>query len=261
MQEQKTLYYENELEDDFAEKNGNIKKVKIDKNYKYLHNNIFWKICSFVIYRLIFLFPAILYAKVKFGLKIEGKEKIKEYKKQSKNGFFIYQNHTQEILDTFLPTLISFPTKAFIIANSDNVSIKGLKIANKMMGALPLPEDKESTKKFLNAISFYLEKGKVISIYPEAHVWPYYTKIRKFKSSAFRYPVKLNTASFVCTTTYQRDKKGKARIVLYVDGPFFSDVDLGLKQAEEKLRNEVYKKMTERSNLSNIEVIKYEKLK
>ena len=48
MQEQKILYYENELEDDFAVNNGNIQKVKIDENYKYIHKNIFWKIGAFI---------------------------------------------------------------------------------------------------------------------------------------------------------------------------------------------------------------------
>ena len=260
MQKQKVHYYKNELEDDFAENNGNIKKIKIDKNYKYLHKNIFWKISSFILYRLIFLLPAYIYAKVKFGLKIEGKDKIESYRKKNKEGFFIYQNHTQEILDTFLPTFISFPTRAFIIANSDNVSIKGLKTANKMMGALPLPEDKESTKNFLEAIKYYLEKGKVISIYPEAHVWPYYTKIRNYKSAAFKYPVKQNVATFAATTTYQKNKNGKVKVVVYIDGPFIPNTDLPIKQAQKNLRNDIFNKMVERAKMNNIEVIQYKKL-
>ena len=257
MQEQKVRYYENELEDDFAENNGNIEKVKIDKNYKYLHKNIFWKIGAFIIYRIVFYLPAIIYSKVKFGLKIEGKEKIKKYRKHNKNGYFVYHNHTQEILDTFLPSLVNIPKKTYIIANADNVSIKGLKIANKMMGAIPIPEDKESTKNFLEAINYYLEKGNPISIYPEAHVWPYFTGIRKFKSVSFKYPVKQNAPVFCATTTYQKDKNGKAKVVLYIDGPFFPNTDLTLKQAQENLRNQVYNTMVERAKLSNIEVIKY----
>lgn len=257
MQNLKVRYYENELEDDFAENNSNIKKVKIDKNYKYLHKNIFWKIGAFIIYRLVFYMPAFIYSKVKFGLKIEGKDKIKKYRKHNKNGYFVYHNHTQEILDTFLPSLVNIPKKAYIIANADNVSIKGLKTANKMMGAIPIPEDKESTKNFIEAINYHLKKGKPISIYPEAHVWPYYTGIRNFKSVSFKYPVKQNMPVFSCTTTYQKDKKGKAKVILYIDGPFYPDVDLPPKQAQETLRDKVYNTMVERSKLSNIEVVEY----
>ena len=127
------------------------------------------------------------------------------------------------------------------------------------MGALPLPEDKESMKNFLNAIQYHLEEGKSISIYPEAHVWPYYTGIRNFKSVSIKYPVKYNVPAFSCTTTYQKNKKGKAKIVLYIDGPFFPDVDFGTKNAQENLRNTVYNSMISNSKKSDIEVIKYMK--
>ena len=206
---------------------------------------------------MIFYVPAFIYAKVKFRLKIEGKDKIKNFRKHTKEGYFIYHNHTQEILDTFLPSIVSIPTKAYIIANSDNVSIKGLKTANKMMGALPVPEGKISTKNFLEAIKYYINKGKVISIYPEAHVWPYYTKIRNYKSISFKYPIKCNTAVFSSTTTYQKNKKGKLKLVVYLDGPFFKDDKLSVKEAQEDLKNRVYDKMVEQSKKSNVEIIKY----
>lgn len=252
-------FYKNELEDDFAN-NSKIKRIKIDSNYKYIHRNPLWDIIAFFIYRIIILLPAFIYSKIKFSLEIEGKEKIKEYRKNAKCGFFIYQNHTQEILDTFLPTFISFPTKAYIIANPDNVSIKGLKTANQMMGGIPIPEDKTSTKNFFNAIKYYIKKGKVISIYPEAHVWPYYTKIRNYKSVSFKYPIKYNVPAFACTTTYQKYKNNKVKIVVYIDGPFFPEIKLHQKQAQEKLREDVYNAMSERSKKSDIDVIKYIKL-
>ena len=259
MIEQKVRYYQNELEDDFAD-NKKIETVKIDGNYKYIHHNIIWNILAFIVYRIIILLPAYLYAKIKFRLKIQGKEKLRKYIKMSENGCFIYQNHTQEILDTFLPTLISFPTKAYIIANPDNVSIKGLKTANKMMGALPIPEDKESTKNFLNAIKYYIEKKKIISVYPEAHIWPYYTGIRDYKSVSFKYPVKNKVPAFACTTTYQKNKNGKLRIVVEIKGPYYADKELPPKQAQEKLRNDIYNAMLESSKKSNIEIVKYQKL-
>lgn len=159
-----------------------------------------------------------------------------------------------------MPTFIAFPTKAYIIANSDNISIKGLKTANKMMGALPLPESKNSTKSFLKAIQYYIKRGKAVSIYPEAHVWPYYTKIRDYKSVSFKYPIKYNAPAFACTTTYQKYKKNKARIVIYIDGPFWADRNLGNKDAQEKLRDDIYNVMIEKANNSNIEVIKYVKI-
>ena len=72
-----------------------------------------------------------------------------------------------------------------------------------MLGAIPVPGNKESMKNFLDAIKKRIENGNSITIYPEAHIWPYYTKIRPFKEVSFKYPVELNVPAFCMTNTYQ----------------------------------------------------------
>ena len=121
--------------------------------------------------------------------------------------------------------------------------------------------NKETMKNFLKTIEIRIKQGYSITIFPEAHIWPYYTKIRPFKSVSFKYPVKLETPVFCMTNTYQCYGKNneKVRIVSYIDGPFFSDKELNLKEQQEDLRNKVYDVMVERSKNSNIEVIKYQK--
>ena len=112
-------------------------------------------------------------------------------------------------------------------------------------------------KNFLNYISYRINKNNSITIYPEAHIWPYYTKIRPFKSVSFKYPIKLNKPVFCITNTYQKRSNDKVKIVSYIDGPFFKNDNLSQKQAQEDLRNRVYEKMVERTKNSNVEVIKY----
>ena len=46
-------------------------------------------------------------------------------------------------------------------------------------------------------------------------------------------------------------------MISYIDGPFFASKDLNPKEAQEKLRNDIYEMMCSRSKNSNIEVIKY----
>ena len=253
---EKVIYYKDEQTDDFA--NENIDTVKIDENYKYIHKNPIWNIAAFILYRIIAMPLAFIYAKFKFRLKVKNKEALKKLKN---SGYFIYLNHTQEILDTLLPTLVCFPKRAYIITHPNNVSIKGLKIANKMLGALPLPGDLKSSKNFLDAIKKKISKKNIIAIYPEAHIWPYYTKIRSYGKEAFRYPVKLNVPVYSLTVTYKKGKRKHPDIEVYIDGPFFPDKDKELKEAEMILRNKVYESMTKRSKNSNIEYIKYVKIK
>ena len=132
-----------------------------------------------------------------------------------------------------------------------------------MLGAIPVPGDKVSMRNFLEIIKKHIKKGHSITIYPEAHIWPYYTKIRPFKSVSFAYPVDLKKPVFCMTNTYQAYGKNndKIKIVTYIDGPFFVNEDLPKKEQKQELRDRVYNCMVERSKNSNIEYIKYCKKK
>lgn len=128
-----------------------------------------------------------------------------------------------------------------------------------MLGAIPVPGNKEAMKNFLDAIKKRIEKGNSITIYPEAHIWPYYTKIRPFKNVSFAYPVNLEKPVFCMTNTYQSygRKNDKIKIVTYIDGPFYANKKLSIKEQKSELRDRVYNQMVERSKNSNVEYIKY----
>lgn len=188
-----------------------------------------------------------------------GKEKLKPYKKQ---GYFIYGNHTQAFADTFIPSIGMYPKRNFFIVNPENISMKGLGHIVELLGAIPVPSDKQSMKNFLEVINKRIKQGYSITIYPEAHIWPYYTKIRPFLPVSFEYPVKLKTPVFCFTNTYQKygKNKEKIQIVSYIDGPFFPDETLTNKEAKQKLRDEVYNCMVKRSKKNNFEYISYCKI-
>lgn len=251
MKDKKVYYYKSET-DDFV--GQNIKKVEISESYKYINKNILWNIASFIVYRIIAMPIAFIYCKAFFGLKFVNKKALKEVKN---GGYFTYSNHTQEILDTFMPTFANFPKKCQIVAHPDNIAIPFLGTFNKMMGAFPIPSDIKAMKNFLSAMEYYLDKNNVITIYPEAHVWPYYTKIRDFATTSFKYPVKLNKPIFVFTTTYKKRKYRRPKVVVYIDGPFYPNKDLNIKQAQQELKDKTYETMSMRVKISNVEYYKY----
>lgn len=262
MKQIETIYYSDELNDEFS--NAKIEPRKIDEKYVYIHKNPLWNITSYFIQNVLSMPVKILYAKIKFRHKFVGKEKLKLYKKQ---GYFIYVNHTQAFADTFIPSLANYPKRNFFIVNPENVSMKGMQTFVEMLGAMPIPCNKEAMKNFLEAIKIRIQKKHTITIYPEAHIWPYYTKIRNFKDVSFKYPIELNVPTFCITNTYQRRNKNKQKIqiVSYIDGPFFAqeEIDngqmLNKKQKQKDLRDKVYNTMVDRSKNSNIEYIKYVK--
>lgn len=251
-QEEKVIYYSDELNDEFSGITRNT--IEIDSDYKYIKKNIFWKIGEFFIYRIIMTPFAYLYCKIKFLHKFKNKKVLKQVKK---TGYFVYANHTLTGADAFIPNVLNFPKKTFVIVNRDNVSVKGLKWFIEMNGGMPLPSTAGATKNFISALEKRVKKNP-IQIYPEAHIWPFYTKIRPFISTSFRYPVKFDKPVFCFTNTFHERKFGKKpKVITYVDGPFYADKNLSVKEQEQQLRNKVFETMCERAKLSTYEYVKY----
>jgi len=255
MDNKKVIYYKDELNDEFS--TAKITPIVIDEKYKYKHGKI-WDVCSYVIQNVLSMPIKVGYGKIKFRIKYIGKEKLKLYKK---TGYFVYVNHTQPFADTFIPSVAMYPKRNFFIVNPENVSIKPFGGLIEKLGAIPVPGNKTAMKNFLETIDEKIQKNYAITIYPEAHIWPYYTKIRPFKAVSFKYPINMNKPVFCMTNTYQsRGKNGKIKIVTYIDGPFFANYELPVKEMKQDLRDRVYNAMVERSKNSNVEYIEYKKV-
>ena len=249
----KVIYYNDELNDEFA--GDSIIPKKIDENYFYGDSSFLWNVCHYFWYKIIAHPLAILFLKIKYHHTFVNKECIKNYVKKSK---FQFGNHTNNIADALIPTFLQFPNHNFLIVNANNVSMPVLGKITPYLGAIPLPDNLAATRNFLNILKIRIEQKRSITIYPEAHIWPFYTKIRSFLPDSFRYPVQYNLPSFAFTNTYQKRRFSKnPKIVTYVDGPFFPDKNLSLKEQRIDLRNKVYNAMVERSKNNNVELIKY----
>lgn len=251
----KVIYYKDPLNDDFA--GTNIKQAKVDENFKFIHKNIFFRFFSFLLFYII-VFPLVwFFERVFLGVKIINKKSLKKAKKQN---LFLYGNHTSAI-DAYTPHILTFPKRTRIIVNPDAVSIKGIRAIVQMLGALPLPSQSSGMRKFLDAVEYYHKKGD-ITIYPEAHIWPYYTGVRPFTNSSFRYPVKFDAPVVAFFVAYTKPKGflscfRKANITVYVSDVFEPNKNLTPKEAQQELRDKVYEFMLEKSKLSDYQVIEY----
>jgi hypothetical protein len=98
----------------------------------------------------------------------------------------------------------------------------------------------------------------MIAIYPEAHIWPYYTHIRPFRQESFHYPVSYDVPSFCFTNTYHKRRfKKKPRMITRIEGPFYPDKSLKRNEAIKDLRDRIYAAMDENTKYNDIEMIKY----
>lgn len=258
MKKDRVIYYKDEENDDFA--GTNINTSVVDESYKYINDGLLWNTASNVLYYIIAAPVAWLYTKVKFATKIKNKKVLKSVK----GGYFLFSNHTLMAGDAFHPSIIGLNKKTHIVVGPDTVSIKGLKNVVSMLGAVPLPTTFGAAKNYLDAIKTLYEKGRVIAIYPEAHIWPYCSFIRPFKKGSCRYPVELDAPSFISVTTYQKRRfSNRPKATIYLSGPYYRDTSLSKVEAERKLRlhlqAEMKKIMKEHNTYEYIKYIKIDK--
>lgn len=240
----KTIYYSDELLDDFS--NTNIKRKKLGPKFKYVHKNIFWRAICFFIYFIVAIPLVFIINKILNHQKYKNKKVLKQVKN---TGYFIYGNHTSCINDVFSVPYLIFPKRNYVVCNPDATSLPLLRNLVQMLGAIPLANTFKEQKEFINCIEKRINQKQVVTIYPEAHIWPFYTKIRNYTYNSFKYAVKLNKPVFSITTCYQKRKILKRpKIVSYVDGPFYPNQNLSINEASKELRDKVYNVMCERVN-------------
>ena len=225
--EKPVIYYSDELNDEFSPMK--IKAIPIDQNYDYGKSGFFWSLRRFFWYRIFSMPIAWLWLKIKWRHKILGRSALK---KDSKGPIFIFGNHTNPIADALIPTFAAFPKGVYVIVHANNVSIPGLGLKTRILGALPLPDNLGAAKNFMNILKTRVQERQAICLYPEAHIWPFYTKIRPFSDLSFRYPLQFKAPVYCFTHTYKKRRlSNKAKIVTYIDGPFYADPNLPAKEA------------------------------
>ena len=127
---------------------------------------------------------------------------------------------------------------------------------------MPVFKDGKGYENYVKAMEYRIKQNRSVTLYSEAHIWPYYTDIRPFTGGSFRYPYDMDAPVYCLTNTWVKAKlKRKPRLITYVDGPFYPDKSLERTEGIEKLKDEVYQTMKNRANTAKqYEYIKYIKI-
>lgn len=255
--EERVFYYESETDDPIKTEGQERGEPRLlPEDYQYIPKNPLVKLYSALLYRGFKLF-ARHYANSYLELTIIGRDKFKKIK----GGYVLYGNHTNSYHDAFSPALVA-NRRIFTIINPVALDIPGIGKHLPYIGAMPLGTSPSLKKRFHDSIDKRLRQGNCLVIYPEAHLWPYYTGIRDFPAGdrSFTYPVRNNLPVFTMTTTYQKShRKGQVRprLTVYIDGPFYPDPA----KSEEKNRADLAKKvqnaMKSHRDKNTYEYIKY----
>ena len=238
MKPKKIVYYEDPLNDEFS--GTHIKRIPLGANYRYYNNNIFYRALSWFLYWVI-AYPILwLVAKIGYHVHVAGKKNRKLTRGQ---GVFYYGNHTQ-IIDAFTAQLFAAQGKrTYIVCNQDTTSIKGIRWLVKMLGCIPTPENPQEAEKYKDCIRKRIKQKRGISIFPEAHIWPYSTHIRPFGDESFSFPAELGAPVVAMAVTYRKRKVFKNRpphVTIHLSRPHYPNMKLSLPERKRELRDFVY---------------------
>lgn len=246
-----TRYYSS-YEDDFEESVN--QNYALSESYEWIKNGILSKLLSGLVYGTAVVLGG-AYCKWFLHMKVKGRRKLKGLK----GDFFIYGNHTQPVGDVFIPALCVLPKRIYTVVSTANYGIPFIGKILPYLGALPVVGSLHGIKELNKAIEERINKNHPIVIYPEAHVWEYYTEIRPFPETSFKYPAKLNKPVIAMTVTYKKSKMFRRPIMeVYLDGPYYAKEE-SVKERTKNLHDRVYDVMKKRSKNSNVEYIQYRK--
>ena len=226
-----------------------IRKVVLDEKYPYLDKSFFARLRHVAIYAGIFalVFPV---QRIRYGLKIVGRENITKNKKLFKNGAVTVCNHVYRwdflaVLQAARFRRMWFPARPDNLEGSDAGFIRGA-------GGIPIPSTISASRKFNEAFDELHSKKKWIHVFPEACRWEFYQPIRPFKKGAFSMAIRYDLPVIPMVISFRDPKKSwfhrligtkHPLMTINVGEPLFVDKELSRKEATNKMRHQAHEKM------------------
>lgn len=193
--------------------------------------------------------------RIRYGLRIEGKDKLKKYAAQLKNGALTVCNHIYPwdltcVLDAIGWRKLWFPIFGEHMRGKDAWFMYYL-------GGVPIPEETSGMRAFDAVFNEMHEKKQWIHVFPEAASWRFYTPVRTFHKGAFAMAWKYDIPVFPFVISYRRrtgvyklfDKPNIPLLTLNVGDPVFPDRSKPRKEETDRLLHEAHKQMTDMAGI------------
>ncbi|MDL2228737.1 1-acyl-sn-glycerol-3-phosphate acyltransferase [Treponema sp. OttesenSCG-928-L16] len=237
---------------------GELEKVHdivVDENYPFLDKSPKFRFMSFLVYLGIFTLVFFL-NKLRFGLKIEGRDIIRKNRRAFKNGAMTVSNHVLRwdllcVLQAVRYRRLYFPAWKENLSGKDNFWIRHA-------GGIPVPTDIHVIRKFNEAFDELHARKKWFHVFPESSNWPYFQPIRPFKKGVFTMAYRYNIPLIPMAFSYRKRaglfalfNKTYPLITLRIGEPIYPDMKLSRKEAVVLLREECHKRIVELAGIKN----------
>ncbi len=232
---------------------GKTKDIQFDETYPYLDQSLKFKIWHILIYLTTWLvvFPV---NRLRYGLKIEGRKKIRKNRKLFANGLMTVCNHVHRwdmlcVLQAMRYRKAWIPMYAQAFNGKDGFLMKHI-------GGIAIPENYRGLRKFDQALNELHDRKQWFHIFPESCSWYDYAPLRPFKTGAFNMAYKYNLPVLPMMISF-RPRTGWRKIfsnsgpllTIHVGDPIVPDLKAPRKEEVTRLRDLAHSAMLDMAGI------------
>ena len=219
----------------------------VDKAYPYVDRRPAFRFQQWlvrVLLRLI-VFPV---ARIRLGLRVEGRENLKKHRDVLQKGVVSCCNHVH--MWDYIGILYGVrPRRTHILVWAANINGENGTMM-RWVGGIPVPEgDVGGTKAYLRAVRDLLNEGGWLHVYAEGSMWEYYAPIRPFKKGAATLAVRNGKPLLPLAYSYREPGRLRrlfgqiACLTLHVGEPLFADESLPERERAEDLTRRAHEEV------------------
>ena len=232
---------------------GKNKDIRFDGTYAYLDKSLKFKVLHFIVYLGAWT-VAFLVNRIRFGIRIEGREKIRKNRKRFAGGVMTVCNHVHRwdmlcVLQAMRFRQAWIPMYAQPFNGKDGFLMKHI-------GGIAIPEDYSGLRKFDQAMEELHARNQWIHIFPESCSWKYYAPLRPFKAGAFNmaYKYALPIVPMIITfrprTGWRRFfSKDEPLLTIHVGDPIVPDLKTARRDEAARMRDLAHKTMLDMAGI------------
>ena len=232
---------------------GKTKDIKFDATYPYLDKSLKFKFLHIFLYFATWTL-AFLVNHIRFGLKIEGREKIRQNRQLFANGMMTVCNHVHRwdmvcVLQALRYRMAWIPMYADAFNGKDEFKMKHI-------GGIAIPDNYSGLRKFDQALDELHSKKQWIHIFPESCSWYNYAPLRPFKTGAFNMAYKYALPIIPMVISF-RPRTGWRKIfsdsgpllTIHVGDPIIPDLSAPRKEETARLRDFAHKTLLDMAGI------------
>ncbi|MDR2970654.1 MAG: 1-acyl-sn-glycerol-3-phosphate acyltransferase, partial [Bacteroidales bacterium] len=249
-------YPVNEPDKHIIEDPGLGSECTIDEHYPFVDRSFKFRWNSWWLYYFIGYVIAFPLQRIRFGLKIEGRQHLKKHKNNLKNGAITISNHV--LRWDFICVLQAIKSRRPYVIVWKNLLFGKDAFMVRTVRGIPIPETQAANMAFMRTLNRLHQEKKWIHVFPESANWHYHQPIRPFKTGAFLFAYNFNVPIIPMAFSYRKPNKfyrffGKKTplITLRIGEPLYPDTTLNRKAAIDKLLHESHKSMCELAGIEN----------